>query len=142
PASSFSFHNSAYLGLRLMRLIFRSSKQTTHFLSGAEFALLHASNPSGTYIANIARGAVIDQSALITALEQKQVSGAALDVTDPEPPTENDPLWDAPNVLITPHVSGVTTLVGERCFQVTRENLRRLRDGKKLVNLVDRKKGY
>ena len=113
-----------------------------HFLSGPEFAILHESNPSGTYISNIARGQIIDQSALIEALKSKQISGAALDVTDPEPLPADDPLWEAPNVLITPHVSGVTETTAERCFQVLRENLRRLRDGRKLANEVDREKGY
>lgn len=118
------------------------SKDTTHFLSTAEFALLHASNPSGTYISNISRGGVIDQTALIHALETKQISGAALDVTDPEPLPADNPLWDAPNVLITPHVSGSTTVYAERAFLVLRENLRRERDGGKLVNVVDRERGY
>lgn len=118
------------------------SKATTHFLSTSEFAILHQSNPSGTYVANIARGQVIDQPALIKALEAKQISGAALDVTDPEPLPVDDPLWDAPNCLITPHVSGSTNVYAERAFQVLQENLRRLRDGRNLVNEVDRDKGY
>jgi phosphoglycerate dehydrogenase-like enzyme len=118
------------------------SKATTHFLSTAEFEVLHASNPSGTYIANIARGQVIDQTALIKALESEQISGAALDVTVPEPLPEDDPLWTAKNCLITPHVSGTSKVYGERAFQVLQENLRRVRDGGKLINEVDRDKGY
>lgn len=120
----------------------RRSKATTGFLSTAEFELLHASNPSGTYVANIARGPVVDTAALITALEAKQISGAALDVTDPEPLPSDHPLWTAPNCLITPHVSGATDVYGERAFQVLQENLRRHRDGRKLINEVDRERGY
>lgn len=93
-------------------------------------------------MSNISRGQVIDQAALIKALEAKQISGAALDVTDPEPLPPDNPLWDAPNVLITPHISGSTTVYAERAFQVLHENLRRIRDGRKLVNEVDRKRGY
>jgi phosphoglycerate dehydrogenase-like enzyme len=119
-----------------------NSKYTIHLLSTAEFALLHASNPRGTYIATIARGAIIDQSALITALETNQIRGAALDVTDPEPLPKDDPLWDAPNVLITPHVSGSSDAYAERAFQVLATNIRREREGGKLVNEVDRDRGY
>lgn len=93
-------------------------------------------------MANISRGGIIDQPALIKALEDKKISGAALDVTDPEPLPPDHPLWSAPNVLITPHISGSTTVYAERAFQVLRENLRRRRDGGKLVNLVDRERGY
>ncbi|KAG9204059.1 hypothetical protein G6514_001695 [Epicoccum nigrum] len=118
------------------------TKSTTHLLSSAEFALLHASNPRGTYIANIARGPIIDQPALITALETNQIRGAALDVTDPEPLPKDDPLWDAPNVLITPHVSGSSDAYAERAFQVLATNIRREREGGKLVNEVDRDRGY
>ena len=117
-------------------------KETTHFLSTPEFDLLANSNPNGTYIANISRGGIIDQPALIKALESKQISGAALDVTDPEPLPADDPLWSAPNVLITPHISGSTTVYAERAFQVLAENLRRVRDGGRIVNLIDREKGY
>jgi phosphoglycerate dehydrogenase-like enzyme len=119
-----------------------TSKETTHLLSTDEFALLHASNPRGTYIANIARGQIIDQTALLYALQHNLISGAALDVTDPEPLPADDPLWDAPNCLITPHVSGSSDAYTERAFAVLRENIRRERAGKGLVNEVNRERGY
>jgi phosphoglycerate dehydrogenase-like enzyme len=103
---------------------------------------LHKSNPRGTFIANIARGQVIDQPALVKALHDGLISGAALDVADPEPLPSDDPLWTAPNVLITPHVSGSTDVYADRAFEVLRENMRRDRSGRKLVNEVDRKRGY
>ncbi|KAH8732823.1 hypothetical protein GQ44DRAFT_696492 [Phaeosphaeriaceae sp. PMI808] len=118
------------------------TKSTTRFLSTDEFNLLHQSNPRGTYIANIARGQVIDQPALVKALEDGLISGAAVDVTDPEPLPADDPLWTAPNVLITPHVSGSTDVYATRAFEVLRENMRRQHIGRKLVNEVDRKRGY
>ncbi|CAE7202456.1 hypothetical protein CFE70_008444 [Pyrenophora teres f. teres 0-1] len=118
------------------------TKTTTHLLSTEEFELLHKSNPRGTYVANIARGQIIDQKALITALEQKQISGAALDVTDPEPLPKDDPLWEAPNVLITPHCSGSTDVYADRAFQVLIENIKRERSGGNLINEVNRKRGY
>lgn len=125
-----------------MNLLTSSSKYTTHLLSTDEFELLHKSNPRGTYVANIARGQIIDQKALIKALETKQIRGAALDVTDPEPLPKDDPLWSAPNVLITPHVSGSSDAYAERAFQVLATNIRRERSGEKLVNEVNRDRGY
>ncbi|KAF2634275.1 hypothetical protein P280DRAFT_524261 [Massarina eburnea CBS 473.64] len=137
-----SLHKFLETKIDLLVLAVPLTKETTHFLSTEEFALLNKSNPSGTYVANIARGQVIDSAALIKALESKQISGAALDVTDPEPLPKEDPLWDAPNVLITPHISGATDVYAERACQLLRENLRRVRDGGKLINEVDRKRGY
>jgi phosphoglycerate dehydrogenase-like enzyme len=118
------------------------TKATTHLLSTPEFELLSKSNPHKTYIANISRGAIIDQPALVAACENKQILGAALDVTDPEPLPPDDPLWTAPNVLITPHVSGNTTVYAERAFQVLEENVVRWKKGEKFINVVDRKSGY
>lgn len=118
------------------------SEYTKKLLSTDEFELLHKSNPRGTYVVNIARGQIIDQEALIKALEMKQIRGAALDVTDPEPLPKDDPLWTAPNVLITPHVSGSSDAYAERAFQVLAENIRRERSGGKLVNEVNRSRGY
>lgn len=93
-------------------------------------------------MANIARGQCIDQKALIVALEQGQIGGAALDVTDPEPLPADDPLWDAPNVLITPHCSGSSDVYADRAFQVLIENIKRHRSGGKLINEVNRERGY
>ncbi|KAH6638083.1 hypothetical protein C7974DRAFT_154000 [Boeremia exigua] len=118
------------------------TKYTTHLLSTAEFEVLHKSNPRGTFVANIARGAIIDQKALIHALETKQIGGAALDVADPEPLPKDDPLWSAPNVLITPHVSGSSDAYVDRAFQLLATNIRRQRSGGKLVNEVNRNRGY
>ncbi|KAF2186911.1 hypothetical protein K469DRAFT_705439 [Zopfia rhizophila CBS 207.26] len=137
-----SLHEFLKQELDLLVICVPLTKDTTHLLSTDEFAVLQQSNPNGTYVSNISRGKIIDQPALIKALETKQISGAALDVTDPEPLPSEDPLWSAPNCLITPHISGSTTVYSERAFQVLRENLRRRRDGCKLLNIVDRKRGY
>lgn len=96
----------------------------------------------GCIISNISRGAVIDQPSLITALKNHELQGAALDVTSPEPlPTESE-LWDLENVIITPHVSGSFSNYLNRAFNVVAENLRRKEQGKELVNLVRRERGY
>jgi phosphoglycerate dehydrogenase-like enzyme len=137
-----SIHEFLSQELDLLVVAVPLTKSTTHLLSTDEFELLHKSNPRGTYVTNIARGQVIDQTALVAALHGNLIRGAALDVTDPEPLPADDALWTAPNVLITPHVSGSTDVYADRAFEVMRENVRRLRGGKGLVNEVDRKRGY
>lgn len=84
----------------------------------------------------------MDSAALIAALEKGWVSGAALDVTDPEPLPKGDPLWKAKNVIITPHVSGNSERYNERVLDLLRENLGRLVRGEKMLNVVKRDLGY
>ena len=113
----------------------------TRGLFGAEeFEVL--SRSGRTFFANISRGAIVQQAALVRALNEGQIVGAALDVTDPEPLPEDDPLWDARNVIITPHVSGLGREYVGRVFDVVKLNLSRREKGEKMVNVVDRKKGY
>ncbi len=94
------------------------------------------------FLSNISRGKVIDQPALVKALEDHTLRGAALDVTDPEPLPATDPLWDAPNVTITPHISGAGEAYANRAFQILEINLERLRHEQPLINVVDRRRGY
>lgn len=93
-------------------------------------------------IVNVARGAVIDQEALISALKEDKLRGAALDVTTPEPLPFDSPLWELDNVLITPHVSGSSPRTWERQFNLFLENLSRYVAGERLLNVVDREAGY
>ncbi|KAF2271945.1 NAD(P)-binding protein [Westerdykella ornata] len=129
-------------GMDLLVISVPLTKATTHLLSTPEFQTLHASNPHGTYIANISRGKILDQDALISALENNLIAGAALDVTDPEPLPKEHPLWRTKGVAITPHVSGLTDVYAQRGMMVLAENLRRWREGRELVNEVDRRRGY
>lgn len=96
----------------------------------------------GSIISNVARGAIIDQPALIKALKERKLQGAALDVTDPEPLPESSELWDLPNVAITPHLSAHFAGYMERVFDIVKFNLERREQGEKMVNVVDRSKGY
>ncbi len=93
-------------------------------------------------IVNIGRGPIIDQAALIHALQAGWIAGAGLDVTDPEPLPADSPLWDLPNVIITPHYSGATPHYNERAFAIFVENLRRHLAHEPLTNVVDKKLGY
>ena len=97
-----------------------------------------------TFVINVGRGVVIDQDALINALNDGKIAGAALDVMYPEPLPAGHPLWTAKNCIITPHSSGDMSL--EYTVDVTADifcdNLRRYVKGEKLTHLVDIKAGY
>ena len=84
------------------------------------------------------RGSVLDQDALVRAMTAGKLWGAALDVTDPEPLPEDSPLWDVPNLLLTPHVAGGLRLeiTRRKCVEMAQENLRRYLAGEPLKNLV------
>jgi phosphoglycerate dehydrogenase-like enzyme len=102
---------------------------------------LRAMKPSAVLI-NIARGGVVEENALIRALQEGWIAGAALDVFAEEPLPADSPLWAMPNVLISPHVAGFTPHYHERVLGIFAENLRRLLDGQPLLNRVDRQCGY
>ncbi|KAI9835760.1 MAG: hypothetical protein M1819_001939 [Sarea resinae] len=117
---------------------------TRHLLGAAEFDLL--GRTKNTFISNISRGQIVDQAALIRALKQPVAEGglrgAALDVTDPEPLPRDSELWDLDNVQVTPHISGRGIAYSERSFQVLELNLQKRARGEKLINVVDRRRGY
>jgi len=94
------------------------------------------------YFVNLGRGATVDQEALTDALLSGAIAGAGLDVFEEEPLPKRSKLWKLPNVIITPHVSGLSPRYWERATDLFCENLRRYRAGEKLLNLVDKKLGY
>jgi phosphoglycerate dehydrogenase-like enzyme len=96
----------------------------------------------GALFINVGRGGTVVTADLVAALRDGRLGGAGLDVTDPEPLPADHPLWHAPNVLITPHVSA--SLEGNEVprWLLARENLRRYVAGDKLLSEVDVKKGY
>jgi phosphoglycerate dehydrogenase-like enzyme len=91
---------------------------------------------------NVGRGQLVDEPALAAALREKKIGGAALDVFPKEPLVADSPLWDVPNLLITPHTAALTDKVWERQYALFSENLRRYLKGEALLAVVDKRKGY
>ena len=97
----------------------------------------------GAFLINIGRGAVVDEAALIRALGERRIAGAALDVFAEEPLPATSPLWGFPNVIVTPHIAGEPAGYAERVVsQVFADNLARFRGGQPLQNVVDLARGY
>jgi phosphoglycerate dehydrogenase-like enzyme len=94
------------------------------------------------YLINIARGALVDEAALIQALKEGVIAGAGLDVFAQEPLPPESELWDLDNVLISPHVSGGTEIYNKRATDIFCDNLRRFLAGQPLFNVVDPARGY
>jgi D-2-hydroxyacid dehydrogenase (NADP+) len=94
------------------------------------------------YLINVARGSLVDEPALVRALEGKRIAGAGLDVFATEPLPEGSPLWGFENVIISPHIAGGMEDYVARATGVFCENLRRYLSGRRLINVVDKKKGY
>lgn len=100
-----------------------------------------AMKPGGIFV-NIARGRSVVTDALVAALRSGRLAGAGLDVTDPEPLTSGHPLWNMPNVIITPHVAAESAAQSERYVILAAENIRRYVAGEPLLNVVDIERGY
>jgi phosphoglycerate dehydrogenase-like enzyme len=102
---------------------------------------LRTMKPSA-YLINIARGGIVDEEALVHALEERWIAGAGLDVFSTEPLPHNSRLWELPNVIISPHISGGMENYAVRATELFAENLERYFAGKRLLNVVDKKRGY
>jgi phosphoglycerate dehydrogenase-like enzyme len=94
------------------------------------------------YFINVSRGGLVDQDALVRALKEKRIRGAGLDVATPEPLPPESPLWDCPNLVITPHNSGAAPIRQVRLVALVAENVRRYSNGLPLLNVVDKARGY
>ncbi|NDJ61713.1 MAG: D-2-hydroxyacid dehydrogenase [Chloroflexi bacterium] len=113
--------------------------ETTRSLINA--AVLAAMKPTAVLI-NVARGGVVDEAALISALAANRIAGAALDVFDAEPLPSTSPLWNLNNVIISPHISGSSNRYHAKVAALFAENLTRYLDNRPLLNLVRREFGY
>jgi phosphoglycerate dehydrogenase-like enzyme len=108
------------------------SDATHHLLGARELGLMKRS----AVLVNMARGGVVDETALLAALRAGQIAGAGLDVFAQEPLPPDSPLWDAPNVLITPHTTPQVPDRTGRSLEMIAENIRRYRAGERLLNLL------
>ncbi|MGA8027568.1 MAG: D-2-hydroxyacid dehydrogenase [Bryobacteraceae bacterium] len=114
--------------------------ETKHMLSGPEFNVMKPS----AIVMNVGRGPVIDEAALVRALQDKRIGGAALDVFEEEPLPPNHPFWDMENVLISPHCTDRTRNPDwlDLTMQCFIDNFHRYVKGEQLLNVVDKKAGY
>ena len=110
------------------------TRQTRHIVGQAELALL----PQHAVLVNVGRGSLIDHEALIAALDRGDLFGTALDVTEPEPLPSTSPLWHMDNVLITPHIAGLSLYYYDRLVDLFCANLHRFLASQPLYNLVKR----
>lgn len=147
-----SLHKFLEQDLDFLLICLPLTSKTRYLLGKDEFRILGKRN---AFVTNIARGEILVQKDLIAALEEYEdfvdgsrrdkrggLRGAALDVADPEPLPADNELWSAPNVIITPHISGVNRDYSIRALEVLEQNLKRLASGERLLNLEDRNLGY
>jgi len=112
------------------------SAATRHIVDGAVFSAMKPAS----YFINLARGGVVDEAALIAALQNWRIAGAALDVFNEEPLPQNHPFWTMKNVIVTPHLGGFYDGYAKRALPVVEENIRRFLAGdiKNMINVVKR----
>ncbi len=127
--------------LPLADVVFISAPLTPRsngMIGAREFALMKKS----AYFVAVSRGKLYNMDALVHALDSRALAGAGLDVTNPEPLPRNHPLWQFDNVVITPHIAGVSDGMEARRMALFKENIAHFVKGQPLVNVVDKQKGY
>jgi phosphoglycerate dehydrogenase-like enzyme len=112
--------------------------QTYHLIDARRLALLGPED----YLIVVSRGGIVEESALIAALKEGKLAGAGLDVQEHEPMPADDPLWEAPNLLLTPHCSAASKQTRDRVWGITKDNLRRYLAGEPLQNVCDKRAGF
>lgn len=132
--------NTVLKNTDILALCLPSTPSTAGFLSEERISLLHPA----AYVINVGRGDTIDQEALVRALNEERIAGAALDVMATEPIPPDDPLWTARNCLLTPHCSGNMSLeyTVERIVDMFLEDLENYSLGRPMKHRVDRSQGY
>lgn len=114
------------------------NEQTQGLIAAPQLALMKR----GAILINVARGPVVVEQDLVSALQSGQLAGAGLDVTEVEPLPVGSPLWDMQNVIITPHVGAQSLRRADDTTNLVCENLRRYFAGRTLLNVVDKRLGY
>jgi phosphoglycerate dehydrogenase-like enzyme len=97
---------------------------------------------AGAFLLVVSRGGIVDENALVASLKEGHLAGAGLDVTAIEPLPSDSPLWDAPNLYVTPHCSGASRQTTEGAWKIFAENAERFVRGEALENVVDKRRGY
>ena len=115
-----------------------STMHNRHLLGESQLRLMRRD----AFLINVARGEIVDEAALIRALQERRIAGAALDVFEREPLPADSPLWKLDNVILSPHIAGITPRYDDHMAGLFAENLRRYLAGEPLLNLVDRNRGY
>ena len=111
---------------------------TTGIINGARLAKMKPD----AYLINVGRGPLVDEAALLEALQNRRIGGAALDVFVEEPLPADSPFWPLDNLLITPHTAAVTDKLWDRHYHLIVENLTRFLEGRPLLYEVDKQRGY
>jgi len=114
------------------------TKDTYQLIAEDEFSVLKPT----AYLIDVSRGGIVKNSALKSALQEKKIAGAALDVFEQEPLPKDHPLWDTPNLIISPHIAGVSLQYNERSVNLIVENLKRYLNNTNLLNTFDEDLGY
>jgi phosphoglycerate dehydrogenase-like enzyme len=114
------------------------TSETQQLIGAAQIARMKR----GARLINVGRGSLLDEAALVRALEIGALSGAALDVTGTEPLPASSPLWKAPNLFLTPHTSGVSDRLWQKETALLMDLLERWFEGRELFNVVDFTRGY
>ena len=125
-------------GAAVVVLALALTPETTRVIDAEQLAAMDAT----AWLVNVARGRHVGTDALVTALRNNAIGGAALDVTDPEPLTADHPLWQLPNCLITPHVANPSQISTPLLAQRVTDNVRRFIEDQPLLGLVDLSAGY
>ena len=112
--------------------------ETHHLIGATEFARL----PAGAILVNVARGSVVDEQTMVEALRSGHLAGAVLDVFEEEPLPASSPLWEMPNVLISPHSASTVDMENSLITDLFIDNLRRFLDGRPMRNVFDRSRAY
>jgi phosphoglycerate dehydrogenase-like enzyme len=111
---------------------------TRHFIGEKELAVMKPN----AFLVNVGRGPLVDEPALVRALQDKRIAGAGLDVFEREPLAADSPLWDLEEVIMTPHMAGPFRGYLDLAFELFAQNLRRFTGDQPLINEIDRKLGY
>ena len=127
--------------LPLADVVFISAPDTpkSHKMMGAQQFELMKKN---SYFIAVSRGGIYDMGGLVKSLDERRLAGAGVDVTDPEPLPKGHALWKFDNVVVTPHIAGRSDQDAGRMVGTIKENIQRFVDGRPLLNVVDKQKGY